>query len=111
MTWLRGRPEGRVWALVLWDHSYQPVPEVMQYEPSRNVWLNSSAPGDYRADQCSYSPLPYHERFDAETHLFHQPPKKSAYVPDKCMGRLSATTYCALDRGHPGECQSWKPQE
>ena len=72
MTWLRGAPDGRVWAIVLWDHSVHHVPSVAQYEPRSGRWIAHNC--DWPTDQCSYAPLPHHLRFNAKTHLMEEQP-------------------------------------
>lgn len=70
MTWRREPPEGRVWALVLWDHSYHPIPKVAQYDPPSKEWFtqDTGTVESWPADQCEWHPLPHHERFDEKTH-------------------------------------------
>lgn len=70
MSWHKTPPEGRVWALVLWDHAYHPVPTVAQYEPKFHVWIADSGISQWPADQCTWHPLPHHERFSEKTHAF-----------------------------------------
>ena len=67
--WLRGAPDGRVWALVLWDSSPYHVPFVGQYEPRLDKWISETREV-YPAIECAYTELPYHESFNEKTHLF-----------------------------------------
>jgi hypothetical protein len=94
-----------VWANVLWDHSYQPVPDVMQYEPSKDVWLASNGRGvdEYPSDQCSYSPLPFHKRFNEKTHLFYPQPHTTLECP-MCGDPLWRIQPTLFEEGEVAEC-------
>jgi hypothetical protein len=70
MSWHKTPPNGRVWALVLWDHAYHPIPAVAQYEPRSRAWLARDGTSEsWPADQCTWHPLPHHERFNEKTHV------------------------------------------
>ena len=69
MVWLRGWPDGRVFALVLWDYDPYHVPFVGQYEPISDKWV-SETKETYQPTECMYAELPYHKSFNEKTHLF-----------------------------------------
>ena len=69
-SWKKGvKPKGRVWALVLWEHSYDHVPEVRQYSPKHEAWYGPGISDSWKHSEVEWHPLPHHERYAlARTH-------------------------------------------
>ena len=65
------KPEGRVYALVLWDHALPP--SVMQYDPSTQEWVGEDCHSWVRFDQASWAKLPYHESLDPKLFAVEDP--------------------------------------
>lgn len=74
-SWRTDRPQGRIFALVLWKHSYHPIPLVMQYDPGFDTWTDNT-PGRYQEryphDQVEWTPFPQHPRFSSRTHAMEE---------------------------------------
>jgi len=66
--WQRGKPDRRMFALVLWDEATHPIPVVAQYDPKLGTWSSMDGEETGPSTVCSYAPLPDHASFSSKTH-------------------------------------------
>lgn len=73
ISWKRGHPAGRQFALVLGDHAYLPIPLVAQYDPPTDIWVDHDLHFEAPSSQCMWCEFPSHPSLD---------PKMSAVLVD-----------------------------